>query len=192
MPSTGAYRGCAKCQGHQLKGGRARCDCGQQGYPGPQPRLKLHRYREGAQKEGPRQGRALARLAPGPPGVPSPRSSPLPRSESSEAHRTSEGSDRPNWPECRCPPRPRCGDSGWSPWCASLRASRRGGGDGCGVLTRTWPRPGRTDAHPPPPPWHLSTAPAPGRRGLGRLYHVLHRPISTKGYGSEYSLRYDT
>lgn len=38
------------------------------------------------------------------------------------AHRISGGSDRPSSPGCRCPPRPRCGDSGWSPWCKAGRA----------------------------------------------------------------------
>lgn len=82
-----------------------------------------------------------------------------------EAHPTSGDSGRLSWPECRCPPHPRCGDSGWSPWCAVRLAGRRGRGDGCGVLTPTWPRAGRTEA-PPPPRQHLPTTPAPGRPGL--------------------------
>lgn len=77
-----------------------------------------------------------------------------------EAHPTSGDSGRLSWPECRCPPRPRCGDSGWSPWCAVRLAGRRGRGDGCGVLTPTCPeqaaqrrvhRRGSTSPQPPPP-----------------------------------------
>lgn len=48
------------------------------------------------------------------------------------AHRTSVGSDRPSSPECRCPLRPRCVGSGWSPWCAAglAGAGRDRGGKG--------------------------------------------------------------
>lgn len=62
-----------------------------------------------------------------PAGVPSPDVGGL-------AHLTSGGSDRPSWPGCRCPPRPRCGGSGWSPWCAE-----QPGGGRVGVAGRQRP-----------------------------------------------------
>lgn len=57
-----------------------------------------------------RSGRAL----PAPPAT-----KPAPVGSGPAAHQTSVGSDRPSSPECRCPPHPRCGGSGWSPWCAT-------------------------------------------------------------------------
>lgn len=83
------------------------------------------------------------------------------------AHRTSGGSDRPSSPECRCPPRPRCGGSGWSPWCAAGRV-----GEGRGRQQR---RP-HTDMAQTRPHGRLPTAseasasepPPPARPGARR------------------------
>lgn len=77
-------------------------------------------------------------------------------------HRISGGSDRPSSPGCRCPPRPRCGDSGWSPWCTAGRAeygmgsaaapeaSSRGHSRDQAARTLAHGR-GRSASKPPPP-----------------------------------------
>lgn len=83
-------------------------------------------------------------------------------------HRTLGGSDRPSSLGCRCPPRPRCGGSGWSPWCTAGQAEDGGVGGGGGVLTRTRPGPGRTDARPRPRAHGLPEPPPPARPGARR------------------------
>lgn len=104
--------------------------------PGPHasPGVQIEGARSSSQgrgKEGHEPSRAPAPLLRGEPraGGPCPPAakpalcSTSPRSGSA-AHRTSGGSDRPSSPGCRCPPRPRCGGSGWSPWCAAGQAGR--------------------------------------------------------------------
>ena len=69
--------------------------------------------------------------APCPPRAPARASLSAPGAETragAAAHRISGGSDRPSSPGCRCPPRPRCGGSGWNPWCTAGRAEAGMGG----------------------------------------------------------------
>lgn len=106
------------------------------GSPGPHPRPEWRsrgapgREAQGGQRAGQSPHRTLCGEpragAPCPPGS-GPGLALRSRSRAA-AHRTSGGSDRPSSPGCRCPPRPRCGGSGWSPWCTASRAGPAGAG----------------------------------------------------------------
>lgn len=85
----------------------------------PQPTL-----RRGARAEAPppaaRPARSSPRASPSAPGAGARGGAEA--AVGAATHRTLGGSDRPSSLGCRCPPRPRCGGSGWSPWWAADRA----------------------------------------------------------------------